>query len=186
MSKSPRGEDSSVALTNGEQTQEGNNERKIDLKMTTFNGGYKLVNRLTMHDLKAVQDAFMINQSGHERELSLDVNQFCEILSIVLNKGSREEYEDLFNKVDVGKEGYVDWDKFCSHMLLEYYEKDDRMKTTQVPQWRELRNITSPHKEPVIRISPLMNPSRYIVVSKIYGPCASCLGPISVWKKLGL
>ena len=60
------------------------------------------------------------------------MNQFCEILSIVLNKGSREEYEDLFNKVDVGKEGYVDWDKFCSHMLLEYYEKDDRMKTTQV------------------------------------------------------
>lgn len=173
MSKSPRGEDSSVALTNGEQTQEGNNERKIDPKMTTFNGGYKLVNRLTMHDLKAVQDAFMINQSGHERELSLDVNQFCEILSIVLNKGSREEYEDLFNKVDVGKEGYVDWDKFCSHMLLEYYEKDDRMKTTQVPQWRELRNITSPHKEPVIRISPLMNPSRYIVVSKE--------GVISLW-----
>ena len=75
---------------------------------------------------------FQINQSGHERELSLDVDQFCEILSIVLNKGSREEYEDLFNKVDVGKEGYVDWDKFCSHMLLEYYEKDDRMKTTQV------------------------------------------------------
>ena len=73
-----------------------------------------------------------INQSGHERELSLDVDQFCEILSIVLNKGTREEYEDLFNKVDVGKEGYVDWDKFCSHMLLEYYEKDDRMKTTQV------------------------------------------------------
>ena len=75
---------------------------------------------------------FQINQSGHERELSLDVDQFCEILAIVLNKGSREEYEDLFNKVDVGKEGYVDWDKFCSHMLLEYYEKDDRMKTTQV------------------------------------------------------
>lgn len=75
---------------------------------------------------------FQINQSGLERELSLDVDQFCEILSIVLNKGSREEYEDLFNKVDVGKEGFVDWDKFCSHMLLEYYEKDDRMKTTQV------------------------------------------------------
>ena len=81
---------------------------------------------------------FQINQSGHDRELSLDVDQFCEILSIVLNKGSREEYEDLFNKVDVAKEGYVDWDKFCSHMLLEYYEKDDRMKTTQVNKARSI------------------------------------------------
>ncbi|XP_068715125.1 cilia- and flagella-associated protein 337-like [Montipora foliosa] len=173
MSKSPKGEISSIALTNEEQPLEAGSERRADAKMTNFNGGSKLVNRLTMHDLKTVQDSFTIDQSGQLRELSLDIDQFCEILSIVLNKGSREEYEDLFNKVDVGKEGYVDWDKFCSHMLLEYYEKDDRMKTTQVPQWRELRNVTSPHKEAIIRICPLMNPSRYIAVSKE--------GVISVW-----
>ena len=52
-------------------------------------------------------------------------------MSIVLNKGTEEEYGDLFDKIDVTKEGFVDWDKFCSHMLLEYYEKDDRMKTIQ-------------------------------------------------------
>ena len=34
--------------------------RKADPKMTTYNVGFKLVNRLTMHDLKAVQDAFMV------------------------------------------------------------------------------------------------------------------------------
>ncbi|XP_015771597.1 PREDICTED: uncharacterized protein LOC107349914 [Acropora digitifera] len=134
MSKSLRSENSFVEITNIQKPSVDRSEsRRADPKMTSFNSaGSKLVNRLTMHDLKTVQDAFMINQSGHERELSLDVDQFCEILSIVLNKGSQEEYEDLFNKIDVGKEGYVDWDKFCSHMLLEYYEKDDRMKTTQV------------------------------------------------------
>lgn len=45
----------------------------------------------------------------------------------------------LFDKVDVRKEGTVDWDKFVSHMLLEFYEKDDRQKSTQVPQWKDLR-----------------------------------------------
>lgn len=95
------------------------------------------------------------------------MDQFCEILSIVLNKGVREEYEELFSKIDVAKEGFVDWDKFSSHMLLEYYEKDDRMKTTQVPQWRELRNLSSPHKEIIRRICPLNNPSRYLSVSKV-------------------
>ncbi|XP_067024528.1 cilia- and flagella-associated protein 337-like isoform X2 [Acropora muricata] len=175
MSKSLRSENSFVEITNIQKPSVDRSEsRRADPKMTSFNSaGSKLVNRLTMHDLKTVQDAFMINQSGHERELSLDVDQFCEILSIVLNKGSQEEYEDLFNKIDVGKEGYVDWDKFCSHMLLEYYEKDDRMKTTQVPQWRELRNLISPHKEAIIRICPLINPSRYIAISKE--------GMISVW-----
>lgn len=32
--------------------------------MTNYNGGLKLVTRLTMHDLKAVQDAFMVSTNG--------------------------------------------------------------------------------------------------------------------------
>ena len=39
------------------------------------------------------------------------------------------------------KEGLVDWDKFASHMLLEFYEKDDRVKSTQVPQWKDLKTL---------------------------------------------
>ena len=34
--------------------------RRADAKMTNFNGGSKLVNRLTMHDLKTVQDSFSV------------------------------------------------------------------------------------------------------------------------------
>ena len=88
--------------------------------------------RAWVHKTELLYFCLQINQSGQERELSLDCDQFCEVLSIVLNKGVRHEYEELFNKIDVAKEAYIDWDKFCSHMLLEYYEKDDRMKTTQV------------------------------------------------------
>ena len=39
------------------------------------------------------------------------------------------------------REGTVDWDKFASHMLLEFYEKDDRVKSTQVPQWKDLKQL---------------------------------------------
>ena len=35
------------------------------------------------------------------------------------------QYAELFDKFDVTREGTVDWDKFASHMLLEFYEKDD-------------------------------------------------------------
>ena len=50
-----------------------------------------------------------------------------------------EQYGELFDKIDVTKEGVVDWDKFASHMLLEFYELDDRVKSTQIPRWRDLR-----------------------------------------------
>lgn len=35
----------------------------------------------------------------------------------------------------------MDWDKFASHMLLEFYERDDRVKSTQVPQWKDLKSL---------------------------------------------
>ena len=78
---------------------------------------------------------------GYDNKLALYRDMFCEALSILLDKGTREEYGELFDKIDVAKEGTVDWDKFASHMLLEFYERDDRVKSTQVPQWKDLKML---------------------------------------------
>ena len=51
------------------------------------------------------------------------------------------QYAELFDKIDVTREGTVDWDRLASHMLLEFYEKDDRVKSTQVPQWKDIRML---------------------------------------------
>ena len=51
------------------------------------------------------------------------------------------QYAELYDKIDVTKEGVIDWDKFASHMLLDFYEKDDRVKSTQVPQWKNLKHL---------------------------------------------
>ena len=51
------------------------------------------------------------------------------------------QYGELFDKIDVTKEGTVDWDMFALHMLLEFYERDDRVKSTQVPQWKDLKHL---------------------------------------------
>ncbi|XP_053387026.1 WD repeat-containing protein 49-like isoform X3 [Mercenaria mercenaria] len=126
----------------------------------------KIENRLNMKDLDRLQDAFMNEGDGYDNKLSLNKEQFCEALSILLNKGSREEYGELFDKIDVTREGTVDWDKFASHMLLEFYEKDDRVKSTQVPQWKDLKHLPSPHKELIQRVAFLKNTNRYIAISK--------------------
>ncbi|WAR03587.1 WDR49-like protein [Mya arenaria] len=137
---------------------------KQEKKVVTLDS--KLENRLNMKDLDRLQDAFMNEGDGYDNKLSLNREQFCEALSILLNKGSKDEYQDLFDKIDVTREGYVDWDKFAQHMLLEFYEKDDRVKSTQVPQWKDLRHLNSPHKEAIQRVSFLKNGNRYISISK--------------------
>ncbi|KAK6184641.1 hypothetical protein SNE40_007075 [Patella caerulea] len=145
----------------------GRNERKI-IPMDM-----KLENRLNIKDLERLQEAFMTEGDGYDNKLSLTKNQFCEALSLLLKKGSREEYAELYDNIDVTRDGIVDWDKFASHMLLEFYEKDDRVKSTQVPQWKDLKHLQSPHKDIVQRVSYLKNSNRYLGISKE--------GCISMW-----
>ena len=38
---------------------------------------------------------------------------------------------ELFDKIDVTREGVVDWDKFASHMLLEFYEDEIRISNSK-------------------------------------------------------
>lgn len=44
----------------------------------------------------------------------------------------------------------MDWDKFASHMLLDFYERDDRERSTQVPQWMDLRFLSRCVKEKLV------------------------------------
>ncbi|CAL1538101.1 unnamed protein product [Lymnaea stagnalis] len=126
----------------------------------------KLENRLTMKDLERLRSSFMIQGDGYENKLSLSKDQFGEALSLLLKKGTREEYAELFDKIDVAREGTVDWDSLASHMLLEFYERDDRVKSTQVPQWKDIKVLPSPHKEIVQRVAFLKNTNRYVAISK--------------------
>ncbi|CAG5124372.1 unnamed protein product, partial [Candidula unifasciata] len=126
----------------------------------------KLEHRLTIRDLERLRRSFMVEGDGYHGKLSLTKDQFCEALSMLLRKGTVEEYAQLFDKIDFTKEGSVDWDRLASYLLLEYYEKDDRTKSSQVPQWRDIRILASPHKETIQRVSFLKNTNRYIAVSK--------------------
>ncbi|KAG2460939.1 WDR49 protein, partial [Polypterus senegalus] len=51
--------------------------------------------------------------------------EFQETLtSLVGSEKWADQMELLFNKVDTSCDGYVDWDEFCTYMLMRYKEKD--------------------------------------------------------------
>eukprot|EP00112_Aurelia_sp_Birch-Aquarium-sp1_P013143 Seg278.9 transcript_id=Seg278.9/GoldUCD/mRNA.D3Y31 product="WD repeat-containing protein 49" protein_id=Seg278.9/GoldUCD/D3Y31 len=149
--------------TEKDSTGNGGKDGPNSLEVPNANKA-RLINRLTMQDLKAIQDTLFVSRKNEEEtELTLDKDQFCGLLEIVLSKGTKAEYIELFEKVDVNKEGFIDWDKLCSHLLLQYYEKDDRTKSTQVPQWQELKYIPCPHKDVIDRFAAVGNPSKFFV-----------------------
>lgn len=114
---------------------------------------------------------------GYNDLLSLNKEQFIEALSIILNRGSRQEvsflhlhkhqYDELFDKIDVSAEGVVDWDKIATHFIVDCHERDERTSSTSIPQWKELKTLHSPHKDNIQKITRLNNFERYLSISKV-------------------
>ncbi|XP_030855739.1 WD repeat-containing protein 49 isoform X2 [Strongylocentrotus purpuratus] len=144
----------------------GIREEKTDSIVASASGvvtfGVKIENTLNIQDLQAIKDEFM--RYGEKEGVTKE--EFCNLMDNIMTKGTRNEYAELFDNIDVTKEGYVNWDKFTGHLLLEYVEKDDRVKSTQVPQWKDIKQLPSDHKDIVQKISYIKNTSRYIITSK--------------------
>ncbi|XP_071492952.1 cilia- and flagella-associated protein 337-like [Diadema antillarum] len=159
MASSPEGRSS-------QSMEQSHSNKKVESSLGSSSGvmiyGVKIENTLTIQDLQALKAAFM----RYTDRDGLDKEEFCNLLDTVLTKGTQTEYAELFDKIDVTKEGTVNWDKFTSHLLLEYVEKDDRVKSTQVPQWKDIKHLPSPHKDVVQKVAYIKNTSRYIIVSK--------------------
>ena len=118
---------------------------------------------LDSSDLKAIEEIFCkVGSKSY-----VDKSEFGVLLTQALTKGCLADYYQLFDMVDISRDGRINWDRFSNYLLLEYYEREDHIKTTQVPQWQDIKSIPTSHKNSICSI--LQNRSngfRYCIVSK--------------------
>ena len=121
---------------------------------------------LNAQDLQLIQNAFSsISEADDEPCISKEM--FCYLLGEHLKKGSTSDYIELFDKIDISRNNFISWQQFSSHLLLDYYESDDRTKHTQVPQWDNIKLVNVPHKNFICAV--LNNPNKignYVTVGK--------------------
>ncbi|XP_067941731.1 cilia- and flagella-associated protein 337-like [Watersipora subatra] len=118
---------------------------------------------MNIADFRKIMEMF----SEDDEFLDFTREQFVEAMVTIGATGSRGEFGQMFDRIDVTKQGVVNWDKFASHMLLEFYEKDDKVKSTLVPHWTELKVLsTSVHKDIVQGVTYLKTNNRYFAISK--------------------
>eukprot|EP00061_Rhincodon_typus_P013733 g40288.t1 len=91
---------------------------------------------------------------------------FIDNMFTALGYDIEEEYGDLFDRIDVARDGFVDWNKVTTFMLLELYENEERTKSSLVPRWKEIKFLPMHHKEPIQTIVYLKNSHRYLSLSK--------------------
>ncbi|XP_059802805.1 WD repeat-containing protein 49-like isoform X3 [Hypanus sabinus] len=133
----------------------------------------KLENQLTVEDIMKLQDVFM--PPNFKELVPVNRKTFIDNMFTALGHGVEEEYGDLFDRIDVTGDGFVDWDKVTTFMLLGHYEKEERVKSSLVPQWREIILLPSHQKEPIQSIVYLENSHHYLSLSKD--------GWMSVWSE---
>ncbi|KAM4771123.1 cilia- and flagella-associated protein 337 [Rhinophrynus dorsalis] len=126
--------------------------------------GDSIENRLGTKDFALIQSLFKSPELNQPECMNRE--EFMERTYTAVGHGMKEEYGELFDKIDVSREGFIDWDKLTSFMLLELYEKDERVKSSVIPQWKDIRSFPLIHKENIQKIVYLKGSSRYVTLSK--------------------
>ncbi|XP_078288312.1 cilia- and flagella-associated protein 337 [Panthera onca] len=123
-----------------------------------------LENQLCVGDFLKIQSAF--EPSEPCQTICMSREEFMQRMTEIVRWGTKEEYGEFFDKVDVAQDGFINWDKLTSFMLLALHENDERAKATVVPQWKDLELLPTKHKDIIQKVIFLKSSSRYLTISK--------------------
>ncbi|KAI0223371.1 WD repeat-containing protein 49 [Lamellibrachia satsuma] len=99
----------------------------------------------------------------------LNRDDFKQVIAMVIGSHDYDDQLDsLFTKLDSTCDGYVDWDEFCSYILIQLREGDYGQAKKMIPFNSEprIRHIVYNRQETTSRIIALDNPTKYATVSK--------------------
>ncbi|XP_065844948.1 cilia- and flagella-associated protein 337-like isoform X2 [Oscarella lobularis] len=98
----------------------------------------------------------------------LTMAEFRQALVEILGPTTQnEQMRTLFMKVDTTCDGLVDWDEFCTYLLLQLQEVDNEENRRALPFDDEPRIVTCHwSKEVASRVFFCTNPNRYVTVTK--------------------
>ncbi|CAF3859370.1 unnamed protein product [Rotaria magnacalcarata] len=97
--------------------------------------------RIELENLLGTDELEKLRTQGFSKSKVLDKENFIRFLRHTLNRGSDRDYEELFECVDVTKEGVISWDKLATYLMLKLYDNDDREKASSVPNWKSGKNL---------------------------------------------
>ncbi|XP_076809582.1 cilia- and flagella-associated protein 337-like isoform X1 [Clavelina lepadiformis] len=106
----------------------------------------------------------------------MNLQEFKDTISEMLGTARyNDKMEMLFHKMDTACDGYVDWNEFCTYMLLQMREIEHLQKMKLIPfaSAAIIKQIFHNKQETTTKSLVVENPTRLLTVSKI--------GGIGVW-----
>ncbi|XP_015845679.2 cilia- and flagella-associated protein 337 isoform X1 [Peromyscus maniculatus bairdii] len=153
-----------LELNKGPQPETTCLEKTEGVTVSEDYGTGLLENQLCVEDFMKIQQVF--ESQDPRQTICMAREEFIQKMTETVGWGTEEEFGELFDKVDVARDGFVDWDKLISFVLLSLYEREERTKATVVPQWKDLEFLPGKHKDTIQKVVYLKNSSRYLTISK--------------------
>lgn len=116
----------------------------------------KLEDAINLSHLEKLKQKF--KEHDQDDSNGLDIDEFEQAFRAILTRNgdiSKEEMKIMFMKIDTNCDGTVDWDEFCTYMLLEYKERQDMNYVNETPFPQPFRHVNNDHRETIVGIGYL-------------------------------
>ncbi len=114
----------------------------------------KLEDQINMQHLVELMRIF--HEADENGSDGLDIDEFRASFGQILgNEKNDQQMAIMFMKIDTNCDGNVDWDEFCTYMLLEYQEKEVMAGEKLLPFPYPMKILNSPTHATVSKITYL-------------------------------
>lgn len=96
-----------------------------EFQVKSFWHSTRIEDKFSLDDLASIMSSFSQQSADKtDAEEGLTMDQFCSALSSMAARNgiTRESLAQLFMKIDTSCDDRVDWDEFCSYMLVTFQE----------------------------------------------------------------
>jgi WD40 repeat protein len=112
----------------------------------SFHHSMKVEHKLTMEHLTTLMEAF---DGVEAQKHGLDMVQFSAAITGRLAEVTQEQLALLFMKIDTSCDGRVDWNEFCSYMMLEYEKNQPQERGLLINDQVQSKPMQV-HRDPVV------------------------------------
>jgi WD40 repeat protein len=112
----------------------------------------------------------MLMEKWKEADGTIGKDEFHDTFKDVIGPALGERFEEhiafLFSKMDTNHDTEVDWDEFCTYMMVGLQEKDDLDNERENPVMVCPALFETVHRQAIIKVMSVPSPPRFLSVSE--------------------
>jgi len=141
-----------------------NGRTKIKAKVKTHSDAVRAEDHIRLKHME------ILMQKWKENDGELTEQEFRDVFHQVIGGSLGERFEEhvsfLFRKMDTNQDETVDWDEFCTYMMVGLQEKDDLDNERENPVMVCPVLFETSHRTAIVKVMNIPSPPRFVTVSE--------------------